>query len=168
MRGLLSRFLNGASFRILALVVPALAAGCSPPPPPPPTVVYVKLVATADVNATGGVGAPLLTRVYQLAGKSSFEGAEFFPLYKTDSAVLGTDLVKKDEVLLAPGTTKILTLSPTDQVQAVGVFAAYQSYATSTWRADADVPPHATTTITVTAGATGVTVTTAPGKPAGS
>jgi type VI secretion system protein VasD len=126
--------------------------------------VYVKLVATNDVNGS----APVAVRVYQLASKSGFEGAEFFPLYKSDAATLGPDLIKKDEVLLAPGTTKVLTLSPTDAVKAIGIFAAYANYQTATWRGDADVPAHETTTVTATIGASAVKVTAAPGKPAGS
>ncbi|HVY16447.1 MAG TPA: type VI secretion system lipoprotein TssJ [Rhodopila sp.] len=142
-----------------------MLAGCSSaPPPPPPTVVYVKLVATKDVNG----GAPISVRVYQLGSKSSFEQAEFFPLYKTDATALGPDLIKKDEVLLAPGTTKVLTLSPTDPVKAIGVFAAYARFQTATWRADADVPAHETTTVTATIGASEVKVASAPGKPPGS
>jgi type VI secretion system protein VasD len=154
----------GALFRSVVFAGPALLAGCGPAAPPPPTVVYVKLVATNDVNGS----APVAVRVYQLASKSGFEGAEFFPLYKSDAAALGPDLIKKDEVLLAPGTTKVLTLSPTDPVKAIGIFAAYGKYQTATWRGDADVPAHETTTVTATIGASAVKVTAVPGKPAGS
>jgi type VI secretion system protein VasD len=157
-------FALGALFRSVAFLGPVLLASCGPAAPPPPTVVVVKLVATSDVNGS----APVAVRVYQLASKSGFEGAEFFPLYKGDAAALGPDLIKKDEVLLAPGATKTLTLTPTDAVKAIGVFAAYANYQTATWRGDTDVPPHETTTVTATIGASAVKVTTAPGKPAGS
>jgi type VI secretion system protein VasD len=156
----------GALLRAVGLFALPFLAACSSAPPPP-TVVYVQLVAASDANATGGQGAPVAVRVYQLAGKSGFEGAEFYPLYKGDAAALGTDLVKKDEVLLAPGVTKTLTLMPSDAVHAIGVFAAYQAFQSATWRADADVPPNKTTTVTATVGATGLKLAVSPGKPAG-
>ena len=154
----------GALFRGLVVLIPALLAGCGPAAPPPPTVVAVKLVASDDVNGS----APVAVRVYQLASKAGFEGAEFFKLYKADAATLGADLIKKDEVLLAPGATKVLMLSPTDPVKAIGIFVAYANYQTATWSGDADVPPHETTTVNAAVGASAVKVTTAPGKPAGS
>jgi type VI secretion system protein VasD len=148
-----------------------LASGCSspPPPPPPPTVVNVQASATATANATPqGQGAPVIIRIYQLASKSSFEGAQFFPIFNQDSATLGPDLVKKDEFLLAPGASKSITLAPPDNVHAIGVFAAYRDFQNVTWRADADIATHQTTTITLTADRGGIKVQAASTKPAGS
>jgi type VI secretion system protein VasD len=104
--------------------------------------------------------------VYQLASASSFNGAEFFQLFNQDQATLGTDLVKKDVLILAPGQTKTTTLMPTDPVKVLGVFAGYRSYQTVTWRGTLDIPPHQTTNVTVAVGHAGVTVTAAaPSKP---
>ena len=160
-------FAVGTVFRASALCAPLALFGCGgPPPPPPPTIVNVKLVTTPDVNG----GNPVSVRVYQLGSKSGFEGAEFFQIYNSDTATLGPDLIKKDQNLLTPNSTKVLTLSPTDAVKAIGIFVAYANYQTATWRADADVPPNKTTTITATIGAAAVKVDSAstPGKPAGS
>lgn len=145
-----------------------LASSCSPPPPPP-TVVNVQASATAVANATPqGQGAPVIIRLYQLASKSAFEGAEFYPIFNRDSATLGQDLVKKDEFLLAPGTSKSITLMPADNVHAIGVFAAYRDFQNVTWRADADIPAHQTTTVTITADRGGIKLQAASAKPAGS
>jgi type VI secretion system protein VasD len=143
----------------------ALVAACAaPPPPPPPTTVTLKLTAAADANATAsGAGAPVAIRVYQLAATPGFEAAEFFRLYNTDAAVLGADLVKKDEVLLAPGESRTLTLAPLDTVHAIGVFAAYRDFAHVAWRATAAVPAHQATTLAVTAGRGGIGVAPASG-----
>ena len=43
-----------------------------------------------------GVGAPVSVRVYQLAGREAFTGADFFRLYNADVLALGLDLVKKE------------------------------------------------------------------------
>jgi type VI secretion system protein VasD len=148
-----------------------LLAGCAgPPPPPPPTVVNISMTAAANANPdTDGKGAPVSLRVYQLGSQAGFVGAEFFPLYNTDAATLGTDLVKRDDFILAPGATKTTTLTPRDDVKSIGVFAAYRDFQHATWRAAADIPPHQVTNITVTAGHDGITlkaVTLPPAKPA--
>lgn len=146
--------------RLAAPGLIAAIAGCaSPPPPPPPTVVNITLTTTADVNAAPGKpGEPIEIRTYQLAAPTNFNGAEFFALYNKDEATLGTDLVKRDKVTLPPAQSKSSSLSPTDQVKAIGFLAGYRDFAHVTWRGTADVPAHQTTTITVTAGADGLTV----------
>jgi type VI secretion system protein VasD len=132
---------------------------CSSPPPPPPTVVNLTVSASPDVNPTDpGQAAPIVVRVYQLASPTSFEQAEFFQLFNQDQAFLKTDLVKRDDFLLAPGQTKTATLTPTDQVKALGVLAAYRDFQHATWRATVPVPPHQTTKVTITAGRDAVVV----------
>ena len=155
----------GAAFGIGLAAL--LAACASPPPPPPPTQVVLTLTATPDVNPTpSGQGAPIVLRVYQLASTSGFTGAEFFDLFNNDQATLKSDLVKRDDVTLAPGQSKTLTLSPSDQVKSVGVFAGYRDYANATWRVTADIPPHKTTRITVQAGPTKLAIPPPPAAPA--
>jgi type VI secretion system protein VasD len=151
-------------WRVGVLVLGLLGglAGCSSPPPPP-TVVALTVVADKDVNPTPtGQGAPLVVRVYQLSSDAAFSTAEFFQLFSQDQATLKTDMVKKDEYILAPGQTKSATLNPTDPVTTIGIFAAYQSFQTVTWRAMVDVAPHKTTTINVEASAKGIIVKTDP------
>jgi type VI secretion system protein VasD len=147
-------------FRLAALGLVAAVAGCAaPPPPPPPTVVNVTLAATADVNATPDKkGAPVVLRLYQLSSGANFGSAEFFALFNKDAATLGTDLVKREDFPLAPGQTKTTTLSPTDQVKSLGVFGGYRDFSHVTWRGTADIPPHQTTTVTITAAGDGITV----------
>jgi type VI secretion system protein VasD len=145
------------------VVTAALAAlaGCAPPPPPPipPTVVNITLITTADNNpTTAGQGAPLALRVYQLGATATYTTAEFFPLFNDDATTLKTDLIHRDDFLLPPNTTKTETLMPKDPVTAIGFFGAYRTYQTSTWRASADIAPHKTTNITLTAGHDGLTV----------
>jgi type VI secretion system protein VasD len=143
----------------VAVAMSLFATGCSGPSPPPPTIIQVQTTAALDVNSTpDGQGAPVATRIYELASKSAFDGAEFFPLYKTDAATLGPDLIKKDEFLLVPGGARSITLTPTDAVHAVGVFAAFRNFQTVKWRASADVPAHQTTTLTVTMDHDGVKI----------
>jgi type VI secretion system protein VasD len=142
-------------------------AGCLPQPPAP-TIANVRISAAGDVNATPeGQGAPVVIRIYQLASKSAFEGAEFRRLYNADTTTLGGDLIKKDELLLIPGTSKSITLMPSEAVHALGVFAGYRDFQNATWRADSDLPAHQTTAVTVTAERDRIKLAAAPGKPGG-
>ena len=126
-------------------------------------MVNVTITTTADANPTAsGQGAPLVVRVYQLASPAGFENAEFFRLYNQDTATLGSDLLKKDEYLMAPGTTKSVKLEPASPVKPIGVFAAYRDFRNATWRGTAEVPANKTTDMTVSADAKGITVKAAP------
>ena len=148
---------------VLGFGLLAAVAGCAPAPPPP-TVVNLTLSASLDVNPSqSGQAAPVQIVVYQLASASGFNGAEFFQLFNKDAATLGADMLKRDQFILAPGETKTATLMPTDAVKTLGVFAAYQGYQAVKWRGTVDIPPHQTTSVTVTAAKSGLTVTA--GKP---
>ena len=147
------------------LIAPILLlAGCGgPPPQPPPTIAQVKLVASSDVNPSqSGAGNPVVVRVYQLASPAAFGKAEFFPLLNTDSAVLGQDLVKRDDYLLAPGSTKDAAITLPDRVTDIGVFAVYRDFQTKTWRVDVSPPSHKTTPVTINLTAAGAAVAPAP------
>ncbi len=142
---------------LLMATIPLAACSSPPPPPPPPTVAQVKLIASSDVNPMqSGGGAPVVVRVYQLASPASFDKAEFFPLLNGDAAALGPDLVKRDEYLIAPSTTKESALTLPDRVQNIAVFAAYRQFQTKVWRLDVPVPPHKTTPVTIRLTANGL------------
>ncbi|MEJ0046390.1 MAG: type VI secretion system lipoprotein TssJ [Rhodospirillales bacterium] len=145
----------------------ALLAGCSsPPPPPPPTVLNLTMKAASGVNpGPDGQPAPVVLRVYQLETAAGFNNAEFFPLYNTDSTVLGQDLVKREDVVLAPGATVSKTIMPKDQVKALGLFAGFRDFQHLTWRGSTDVAANKTTNVTVTVGPAGVAVEAAPAPP---
>ena len=150
-----------------ALGLTVLLAGCASPPPPPPTTVALTLTATADVNPTpSGQGAPVVIRVYQLGSAAGFTGAEFFDLFNNDQATLKADLIKREDVVLAPGQTRTMTLLPSDQVKAIGIFAGWRDYQNAVWRGSADVAPHKTTKVTVLANHAGITVSAPAATPA--
>ncbi len=139
---------------VAAAALAALSACGGPPPPPPPTVVNATVTTTAEANG----GAPVSLRLYQLVSPAGFEAAQFFPLFNSDAATLGDDLVKRDDLLLAPGQSRTLVLSPPDRAKTVGVFAALRDYEGNAWRAVAAIPPHQTSALTVVTGAKGVEV----------
>ncbi len=158
----------GWVLRRMGMAALALLAGCGgPPPPPPPTMVKAAIAASADANAdAGGAGAPVALRIYQLVSPTGFSGAQFFPLFDKDAATLKDDLVKRDDILLAPGQSRDLTLMPEDRAHAVGVFAAYRDYEHVTWHVAVDIPAHQTSTLTIAATKAGISADIRPAAPA--
>ncbi len=160
MRLVLSRrsIMIGAVFTVASGLV-----GCAPPPPPPPppppTLVNLSISTSADANPnSSGQGAPVIIRVYQLISSAGFEKAEFFRLLNQDAVTLGADMLKKDEFLLPPSSSKTLKLEPNSSVHSVAVFAAYREFGKVNWRSVADIPEHKTTEITVKADASGISL----------
>ena len=131
------------------LMLNALLMGCSstpePEPPPPPTIVKLAIESAGLINPDdGGKAAPVMLRVYELRDTSSFASADFFALFDSEQATLSADLVRKQELLIKPGDTKLLTLEPDDDVRALGFFAAFRRLDTAQWRGIAPVKPHQT------------------------
>jgi len=140
--------LGGAAASALPGLAGALAGG---------KTVQVQVTASGDSNASAaGQGAPVIVRIYQLGSASAFEGAEFYRLFNSDAATLGADLIRKDEVLVAPGATRTQSLDVSDKVRAIGVFAAFRTFSGKTWRVTLPVPDKSGTTVAVAVSATGV------------
>lgn len=145
----------------------ALLVGCGGPAPVPPTVVNATVAAGSDANAgVDGKGAPVALRIYQLVSPAGFAGAQFFSVFDKDAATLKDDIVKRDDLLLAPGQSKTLTLMPEDRAHAIGVFGAYRDYEHVVWHAVVDIPAHQTSTLTVSADKAGIVAKIEPAKPA--
>jgi type VI secretion system protein VasD len=145
------------------LALGLLAAACAAPPPPPPTVVDVTLKATGDTNPTaGGQAAPVQLRLYQVTSTAAFDGADLYALLERDKEVLGDQLVRREDFLLAPNETKRTQLKPEARVTALGAFIAVRSVDGVTWRGTWAVPPNKTTALTVTVARAGVTLAAAP------
>jgi type VI secretion system protein VasD len=140
--------------------------GCGgPPPPPPPTVAALTMTAAADINPdAGGNAAPVTVRVYQLASTAAFEHADFFQLYNNDQAVLGADMLGRDELTITPGGTQQLVKDLKPGATAVGVVAAFRDIQHANWRAMAVPPANKTTAIAVTIQGLNVTVSASPGS----
>lgn len=112
------------------------AAGCAKPPPPPVTTpVRLQLVGGPDMNPDArGRASPMALRVYALKTSSGFDTADFFALFEKDVATLGSDLIQKEEVLLKPGESQVLSFVLAADATAIGVLAAYRDLARAQWR----------------------------------
>ena len=135
-----------------------LASCAAPPPPPPPTIVHVTVTASPDVNPDeNGRASPVTVRLDQLGSTGTFSKADFFQLYGHEQAVLAADFVSSDDLILAPGQSKTLTIEAKSATKAIGVVVAYRSIDKSSWRQVWTPPPNKTSSLTVTVGKLGVT-----------
>lgn len=135
--------LSGKSSRIVGLAIGALVAGCSSPPPPPApitTPVQLTFVAAPDINPdVTGRAAPVVLRYYQLGGTGAFEAADYFQLHDKDAALLGQDLVERQELPLTPGATRAVSFEAKPGTKAIGVVAAYRDIDDAIWRVEAPI-----------------------------
>lgn len=103
---------------------------------------------TLTVSAQGMAGAnpgadgqdrPLTIFLLQMTGSGAFDSADFYAL-QNPSAALGGELVKSDQIVLAPGGTpkKIITMQAGTTV--VGIMAAFRNPAGKRFRAKTPAP----------------------------
>lgn len=139
----------------LAFVYVAATAGCglfgkSKPEPPPPTRYSAKLSAGQDVNLDlEGRPSPVVVKVFELKKATAFNGADFGPVFDKPQDALGGDLVVSDELLLAPGETRVLEKAAEAGAAFVGLVAAFQRIDGAEWRVVLPLPPNATSTFEV-------------------
>jgi type VI secretion system protein VasD len=147
----------------LAVLLGVALAACGGAPPPPPTVAAVAIAAAADVNPdASGQPAPVAVRVYQLASTAAFERADFFDLRQNDQAVLGADMLGRDEFLITPGGSQQLSVEMKPGAKYIGVVAAFRDIQRANWRATAAPPANQTTAVRVTIQGLNVSVAMAP------
>lgn len=124
---------------LTAAAVAAAALSACGSPPPPPTDVALTVSGGAGMNN----GRPAQVKVYYLASKAAFDGGDFFALFDSPEATLGTDLVAVDSYLLQPGAvvTDAKSFKPTQAPSHIGVIAAFQSVDQPGWKASEALAP---------------------------
>ena len=105
-----------------------------------PAAVF-EVVADMDINPDReGIPKPVLLRIYELRASAAFDRAGFFDLQDKDDGQLGSDFVRREEFLIAPGQRQVIERKGNPDVRAFGLFAAYRDLERSTWRASAAAP----------------------------
>jgi type VI secretion system VasD/TssJ family lipoprotein len=127
---------------------PPAAAKAEPPPPPPKPVLVVPerelqmaIQAGNQLNPDlQGRPAPVVVRLYLLRAGINFGAADFFSLYERDAAVLGPDLLAREEVQLRPGATVSIARKFPDDARFLGVLVAFRDIERTRWRALSSLP----------------------------
>jgi type VI secretion system protein VasD len=116
------------------LAVALLLGGCAAGPTP--IKVSGQVLAAPRLNPdVVGRSSPVAVRIYQLRSAGAFSSADFFSLYEKDTAVLGQDLVGRDEILIAPGEAQAYRKDMDPAVRHLGILAAFRDLDRAQWRA---------------------------------
>lgn len=89
---------------------------------PATTTVQLSIAGTDDMNG----GAPAKVKVYYLASSGTFRTSDFFAVFNSPQATLGSDLIAVDEFQLAPGRIVNNTRSFPTAPAAIGVVGAFR------------------------------------------
>lgn len=140
-KGALPRGRRSILFLFLATSL-VLLAGCAGKPEKPPPKLIIEISASEDLNPDpDGQPVPVVLRIYQLKQPGGFMGADFYSLFDKETAVLGPDLVAREEITLRPSQLLHIQRPLDPATSAVGVLAAYRAIDQSRWRAALPLTP---------------------------
>lgn len=106
------------------------------------TQLDITFTAASDINPDEkGRPAPLLVRVYELKADTVFAASDYFSLQANDKALVGTDLLARDEFILKPGEVKTIRRKSHPELNFIGVLAGYRDLAQTDWRAVHKIDP---------------------------
>ena len=121
--------------RATAVLLLAALAGCSGMTVPSATL-ELTLQGGADQNPDAiGNPAPVAVHVYHLASAERFERADLFALIEREAATLGTDVLRSEEFVLAPGEISKIRQPINNNVRYVGIIVLFRDIDHATWRA---------------------------------
>jgi type VI secretion system protein VasD len=126
---------------LVALGIIALDGCSSAPKPAEPVPLSITIQASTQINPDNyGRPSPLKLVFYELKSPVTFETADFFSLSQRDQAVIGPDLLGKEEFFVRPGETRTLSRKGFPDTTALGVFVEFRDIDKSIWHASATVP----------------------------
>ena len=130
----------------------------APPPPPPPPAAPPPRPGTLSIHVIAASGinpdarsrpSPVVVRLYELKASAPFESADFLSLYDKDLAVLGADIVVRDEFVIRPGESKAINKALAADTKFIGVVAAFRELERARWRALVAVLPNKSNLVTI-------------------
>ena len=135
---------------LLAAPAFALIASCGPPPP---AVVDLTVKASPDLNRNAA-GTPLsvAVRLYSLNDRGRFATADAYGLMERENTVLGDERAGSQEIVLRPGETRKVTLTPKPGVRFLGAAVLFHDIDRAQWRAIAPIAASGTTRLVLAIG----------------
>ncbi|MGY4828941.1 type VI secretion system lipoprotein TssJ [Sphaerotilaceae bacterium SBD11-9] len=101
-----------------------------------PATLTATVVASAQVNPDARKRpSPVMVRVFELKSPTSFDQADFVSLFEKEQAVLGADLLGRDEFVLRPGESRSVSKPLSPDTRFIGVMVGYREIERARWRA---------------------------------
>jgi type VI secretion system protein VasD len=95
----------------------------------------LNIEATAQLNLDiTDKPSPLIVWVYQLSSVDEFNNQDFFSLYASAQATLGSQLLDQKRLVLTPGTKQPFNWSLQPETNYLGIFAIYRNLDNTTWK----------------------------------
>lgn len=105
-------------------------------------VVSLSVVASPTLNPTvDGETRPVQLRIYQLKDDVKLQAATFEQIWKEDAAVLGQDIVKKDEVFVYPNTRTDVKFERDPAASYIVGAALFRNPKGRSWYLSFELPP---------------------------
>jgi type VI secretion system protein VasD len=139
---------------IIGLLAIFVVSGCS-------SVSSVKASMNADKNVNpdiNGRPSPIVARLYELKSLSVFNNADFFNLFEQDVALLGDELLMRDELHFQPGESKLLERELQPDTRYLGVIGAYRDIENATWRRTIEIDVNDETAFVIEFGESGINI----------
>jgi type VI secretion system protein VasD len=135
---------------LLSSPIAFLAAGCGPPPP---AAVDLTIKAAVDLNRNAaGVPLSVAVRLYGLNARSRFLGADAYALMDKESAALGDEGSRLEEIVVKPGEIRKLAIVPKPDVRFIGAAVLFQDIDRARWRTIAPIAASGLTRLALTLG----------------
>jgi type VI secretion system protein VasD len=139
---------------VIGLLTISLISGCS-------SVSSVKASMSADKGVNpdiNGRPSPIVARLYELKSLSVFNNADFFNLFEQDVALLGDELLVRDELHFQPGESKLLERELQPNTRYLGIIGAYRDIENATWRRTIEIDVNDETAFVVEFGKSGINI----------
>lgn len=146
-------------YRIAAVLACAMSgfAGCSSMPSmsaataPAPNS-KITLVTQPDINPdASGRPSPVPVRVYLLKSADKLARADYFQIIDHERDVLGSDLIRREDVVMRPGESHVVVLEGQREEAAIGVVVGYRNIERASWRVISPIPNSGELTVTLDA-----------------
>lgn len=119
---------------VLFVSAVAILSACSSTPVPQNNDMNVLLSASSDVNPdVNGASSPVCIEIYELKDVDDFQNADYYSLMGERLKSLKNNIANMQEVVLQPGTTQSLNITPRQGVVALGFVAAYRDIDNADW-----------------------------------
>lgn len=144
---------------VVSVLTAALLGACAGTKTIPPTVLELNIDAAAYLNPNiDEEAAPVALRIYELRASGTFTDSDFFALFDQDQAILGADLVAREELRFLPRESRTITKTLHPDTRYIGIVAAYRNIDEVSWRKAVPVQPESVNRYSVYLGEKELTV----------